>query len=107
MSNGTKWIVGTGVAINTTIVGSAVVAVVVTLVGDVRADLRDVRGDLTTQIDGVNARIDDVRADLRDVRDGMESLDARLRAVEVGFGKIDQRLLTIERVVLPAPPPDD
>ena len=102
MSNGAKWIVGTGVAIITAIVGSAVavVAVVVTLAGDVRADLREVRADLTTQIG-------DVRADLRDVRDSMESLDARLRAVEVGFGKIDQRLLTIERVVLPAPPPGE
>ena len=91
MDNGTKWIVGTGVAIITAIVGSAVavVAVVVTLAGDIRADLRD------------------VRADLRDVRASVDSLDARLRAVEVGFGKVDQRLLTIERVVLPPSPPGE
>lgn len=91
MNNGTKWIVGTGIAIITTIVGSAVavVAVVVTLAGDIRADLRD------------------VRADLRDVRASVDSLDARLRAVEVGFGKVDQRLLTIERVVLPPSPPGE
>ena len=45
MSNGTKWIVGTGVAIITAVLGSAVavIAVAVTLVGDVRADLRDGR----------------------------------------------------------------
>ena len=32
-------------------------------------------------------------------------MDARLPAVEVAFGKVDQRLLTIERVVLPAASP--
>lgn len=91
MNNGTKWIVGTGVAIITAIVGSAVavVAVVVTLAGDIRADLRD------------------VRADLRDVRASVDSLDVRLRAVEVGFGKVDQRLLAIERVVLPPSRPGE
>ena len=69
----TKWIVGTGVAIIASVVGSAVavIAVVVTLVGDVRADLR---------------RMDD-----------------RLRAVEVAFGKVDQRLETLERLHLPTP----
>ena len=36
----------------------------------------------------------------------MDGLDARLRAVEVAFGKVDQRLATIERVVLPAPDGD-
>ena len=93
MRNDTKWIVGSCVA---------VVAVVVTLAGDIRADLRDVRADLSTRIVGVSARIGNVRADLRDVRASMESFDARLRAIEVGFGKVDQSLLTIERVVLPA-----
>ncbi len=73
MTVDTKWIVGTGVAIIASVVGSAVVviAVVVTLVGDVRADLR---------------RMDD-----------------RLRAVEVAFGKVDQRLETLERLHLPTP----
>lgn len=68
-----EWIVGTGIAVATTSVGSvaAVVAVVVTLAGGVRADLRD------------------VRADLRAVRAGVHSLDARLGAVDVGFGNVD------------------
>lgn len=56
---------------------------------------------VNTRIDDVNARIDDVRADLRDMRAGMERFDARLDALEVSFGKVDQRLMTIERVVLP------
>ena len=33
----------------------------------------------------------------------LAGFDERLRAVEVALGKVDQRLLTIERVVLPAP----
>ena len=73
----TKWVVGTGVAIVASVIGSAVavIAVVVTLVGDVRADLR---------------RMDD-----------------RLRAVEVAFGKVDQRLETLERLHLPTPEADE
>ena len=43
-------------------------------------------GLLLTQMSAVHVRLDD-----------------RLRAVEIGFGKVHQRLLTIERVVLPAP----
>ena len=49
--------------------------------------------DVDRRFDGVDRRFDEVRADL--VR-----FDDRLRAVEVAFGKVDQRLLTIERVVL-------
>lgn len=93
MSTDTKWIIGTGIAVITTIVGT----------GGVLAGL------LLTQISGVNARIDDlrddmsdVRADMRDIRATLERFDARLDAVEIALAKLDQRLLTIERVVLPA-----
>ncbi len=68
-----------------------------------------VAGLLSAQIAGVNARIDDVHGRIDDVHGRLQRLegdvrgmDARLRAVEVAFGKVDQRLLTIERVVLPA-----
>ena len=44
--------------------------------------------------DSINRRFDALRAD--HVR-----FDERLRAVEVAFGKVDQRFRTIERVVLP------
>ena len=59
------------------VIGSAVavMAVMVTLVGDVRADVR--------------------------------RLDDRLRAVEVAFGKVDQRLETLERAIIPAAPSAD
>ena len=71
-------------------------------------------GLLSAQIAGVNARVDDVRADMREMRGdmremraSMERFDSRLDAVEVAFGKVDQRLLTIERVVLPSATPDE
>ena len=71
-----------------------------------------------------NARIDDLQAGLANVRtemqagfsridgrldrleDRIQALDDRLRAVEVAFGKVDQRLETLERTVLPAPADD-
>ena len=58
---------------------------------DLRSDLtaqnNDLRSDLTRQLD-------DVRTDVRDTR-------AQLRAVEIAFGKVDQRVLTLERVIIP------
>ena len=66
-----------------------------------------VAGLLSAQIAGVNARVDDLRADLRDMRASMERFDARLDGVEVALGKLDQRLLTIERVVLPTSAPSE
>ena len=90
MSTDTKWIIGT-------IVPAILVAA----------------GLLSAQIAGVNNRIDDLRADLTARMDRLEArldarmdrLDERLRNVEIAIGQIDQRLLTIERVVLPAPEP--
>ena len=95
MSADTKWIVGTGVAIVTTILGTgaALAGLLLTQIAGVHARIDDVN----TRIDGLNTRID--RLDLR-----LDGLDDRLRNVEIAFGKVDQRLLTIERVVLPAPP---
>ena len=64
----------------------------------------DLRGDLTGQIDDLRGdltgQIDDVKTDIRDMR-------TRLRNVEIAFGKVDQRLLTLERVIIPpAEPPE-
>ena len=84
MSNDTKWIVGAALVL---------------------------AGLLSAQIAGVNARIDDLRADVNARMDRIETrldgLDERLRNVELAFGKVDQRLLTIERIILPAPEQPD
>lgn len=76
---------------------------------DLNARFDDLNGrfdDVNTRFDDVNARIDriEVRIDRVDAR--LVAIDDRLRAVEVGFGKVDQRLLTLERVILPAPEDD-
>ena len=85
---------------------------VLTIVGTGRgprraADRRHVRAHRR----GVNARIDDLRTDLSSrmdrIEDRLEGMDGRLRNVEIAFGKVDQRLLTIERVVLPGPDADE
>ena len=83
----TKWIVGTGVAVIVSVVGTGVAL-----------------GTLVfMQIDAVNTRIDDLTEQITELRTDVRGLDGRLRAVEVSLGKLDQRLLTIERVVLPGP----
>ena len=94
MSTDTKWLIGTGVALMASVLGSAVAViavVVVTLIGGVREDVR-----------AAHAAVDGLRDDMREDH---ARFDARLDAVEVAFGKVDQRLLTIERVVLPTPAP--
>ena len=62
--------------------------------------------DMNARIDDMNARIDDLveqaREHRREVRADLQRFDDRLRAVETEFSKVDQRLLTLERVILPA-----
>ena len=62
---------------------------------------------MSTQIAGIRSDIDDlrtdVRADISRLDDRISRLDDRLRAVEVAFGKVDQRLATLERLHLPGP----
>ena len=79
VSNDTKWIIGT------------VVGAVVAMTGVVVSAMAILIG-------GVNARIDRLEADVR-------GMDDRLRAVEIAFGKVDQRLETLERAILPAASP--
>ena len=103
MSTDTKAIIGT------------VVAAAVSLGGLLSMQLAGVNtriDDVNTRIDDVNTRIDDVRtelidridaveADLSEVRNDLRRMDDRLRAVEIAFGKVDQRLETLERLHLP------
>ena len=63
--------------------------VAVALLGLVYTGFRD----MGQEIDSLRA---EVRADLR-------RLDDRLRGVEIEFGRVDQRLLTLERVILSEP----
>ena len=93
MSTDTRAIIGTIVGTGLVVAGllSAQVAGVNVRVNDARADL--------------STRVDEVRADMREMRASMERLDSRLDAVEVAFGKVEQRLDTLERVLLPSREP--
>ena len=97
MSNDTKWLVGTAVVL---------AGLLSAQIAGVNARVDDLRIDLTTQIAGVNARVEDVRTDLTARMDRIETrldgIDERLRNVEIAFGRVDQRLLTLERIILPA-----
>ncbi len=90
------------------IVSSDTKAVIGTIVGTGLV----MAGLLLTQVAGVNSRIDDVNTRIGDMNARMariemrlDGFDERLRNVEIAFAKVDQRLLTIERVVLPASTP--
>ena len=80
-------------------------------IAGLRTEIADLRDDMTGQVADLRAdmtgQIADLRADMTgqiaDLRDDMRRLDDRLRAVEIAFGKVDQRLLTLERVLIPAP----
>ena len=102
MSADTKAIIGTIIG-----TGLVVAGLLSTQIASVDSRIDDVRDDLSAQIAGMNTRVDDMRADMREMRASMERFDGRLDAVEVAFGKVDQRLLTIERVVIPSPAPEE
>ena len=60
---------------------------------------------MVSQHAGINARLDVLDAGVRELRAEVRAIDDRLRSVEVAFGKVDQRLETLERAVLPATAP--
>ena len=81
------------------------------------ARIDDLRADMQAGFARVDGQVDDLRADMQAgfvriddrldrLEDRLQALDDRLRAVEVAFGKVDQRLETLERTVLPAPADD-
>ncbi len=72
----------------------------VTQISSLNTRIDDVRAGLEAQIAGLGARVDEIRADLR-------AVSVRLRNVEIALGRVDQRLSTIERAVLPPPSASD
>ncbi len=88
-------IVGTGVGLAVLLTG-----VMFALIGGVNDRIDDVYSGLSARIDDLSARMDRIETRL-------DGFDERLRNVEIAFGKVDQRLLTIERVVLPGPDADE
>ena len=125
MNTDTKAIIGTIVAATISLGGllSVQFASVNTRIDDVNVRIDDVN----VRIDDVNVRIDDLRTELIDridtlradlsaeidtaradlsadnaeIRNDLRRMDDRLRAVEIAFGKVDQRLETLERLHRP------
>ena len=58
---------------------------------------------LSVQIAGLRSEHTAIRSEVAELRTDVRRMDDRLRAVEVEFGKVDQRLATLERLHLPNP----
>ena len=92
MSTDTKWIIGTGVAIITAIVGTGAVlaGLLLTSIAGVNSRIDDLDASLNGRIDdldgSLNGRIDDLRSELQnfraEVNTRMAGFDTRLRNVE-------------------------
>ena len=96
MSEQSKWTVGSALGLGVLLL--ALFANFNARFDNLTEQIADLRAD-------VRADVRDIRADVRDVRADMRRLDDRLRAVEIAFGKVDQRLLTLERILIPDPDP--
>ena len=77
-------------------VAVALLGLVYTGFRDLGQEIESVRADVRGEL----RRLDDR---LRRLDDRLRRLDDRLRGVEIEFGRVDQRLLTLERVILSEP----
>ena len=109
MSGDTKAIVGTIVG-----TGLLVAGLLSAQISSGHASLNTRIDDLDGRIDDLNGRIDDLNGRIDDLNDRVDRIEARLdrfderlRGVEIAFAKVDQRLETLERTLLPpaSPPP--
>ncbi|MCY4078400.1 MAG: hypothetical protein OXH04_23540 [Acidobacteria bacterium] len=105
MTNDTKWIIGTVVVLAGLLATqfATQIAGVNTRIDDLRADLAAQIAGVNPRIDGLSARVDRIETRIDRIETRLDGFDDRLRSVEIAFGKVDQRLLTLERVILPAP----
>ena len=65
-------------------------------------DAQWVIGTIIAAVIALSVQMAGIRSDIAEIRTDMRSMDDRLRAVEIAFAKVDQRLLILERVLLPA-----
>ena len=70
-------------------------------------DAQRVIGVVLAAAMALSVQIAGIRTDVRRLEDRLNAMDDRLRAVEIAFAKVDQRLATLERLHLPAPDPAD
>ena len=92
MSSDTKWIIGTVV-----VLGGLLSAQMAGQIAAVNARI----GDMNDRFGDMDNRFDDMAARMNRIETRLDGFDTRLRNVEIAFGKVDQRLLTLERILLP------
>ena len=108
MSEQSKWTVGSAIGLGILLL--ALFANINARFDDQSAQIAGLRTEMTglrTEMTGLCTEMAGLRADvtgqMADLRADVRRLDDRLRAVEIAFGKVDQRLLILERVLIPAP----
>ena len=106
MTEDAKWVVGTGVAVCGLMLtlNNSVRNDLMTEIGSVRTEIGSVRTEISTLRTDMMTEIGAVRTEIGALRTEMRRMDDRLRAVEIAFGKVDQRLETLERIILPDRP---
>lgn len=116
MTTDTWAIIGTMVTIGSIIVALGAIAInqnsqLNTRISDLRAEMNSRFGEMNTRFTDmrseIGARFTDLEGDVDNLRTDVRQMGERLRAVEIEFAKVDQRLLTLERAVIPAAEGDD
>ena len=96
MDSDTKAIIGTIVGTGLVVAG-LLAGVMYALIAGVNARIDDLAG----RMDHIETRMDRIETRLDRIETRLDGFDERLRNVEIAFGKVDQRLLTLERILLP------
>ena len=95
-----QWIIGTIIA-----VGLALAAQTSSLRSEMNQRFSEVNQRFAQLDAEMNQRFAQLEAEMNqrfaEVNRRLDAFDERLRAVEIAFAKVDQRLRTIERIVLP------
>ena len=115
MSTGTKHtaaiigtIVGTGVAV-AAFLGTSLGGRMTSIEGrmtNIENELRATRADLREEIRATRTELrDEIHATRTELREEIRAADGRVRTVETGFARVDQRLETVERAVIPSAEP--
>jgi len=109
MTTDTWAIIGTMVTIGSIIVALGAIAInqnsqLNTRISDLRTEMNSRFTDLRSEI---GTRFTDLEGDVNNLRTEVRQMSERLRSVEIEFAKVDQRLLTLERAVIPAADSED
>ena len=95
----TRWIIGTTITVAVAL--SAQMAFMISMISDLREDTNQRFDQIDQRFTQVEQRFNE-RFNRMEQR--LDGFDERLRAVEIAFAKVDQRLLILERTLIPSPP---